>query len=846
MNENIKKNEKLKYLGVLKQKLEQQKELEQQSIEDATKKMNELFIKNTVNGSFADTSPGMSLIRMSIDRVEIKLEKVLSNSNNRGVARKVLLEYFDKKEYKTLSYIAIKSVLNAIGARNDTFTEISNEIFKNIEKHILVSELEKDNPYLVQGILNAKHRKGWAKQKQLKTLSSAAHELNIDTKVKVQIGLTLLKIVLEANVGLFIETIRFNGTKKSGSKSVGLSKDLLPMLDIIRKKDILNIIQYKPMIVEPRDWTHFYDNAGYLTDNTLSFIKLNHKISKQGREYFEEYDELGGFDKMYDEVNKIQKTKWQVNKKVLKIVEYIIDNNLIDPSTTLLNQSLYGGIPYANELDTLEIAPEDWDKSIPGSKYKWFKNYLEAQDYQQVNRSKRLAYYSAVHVAKEYSNFDEFYFTYNTDFRGRLYPVQQTFNPQGTGKVKALLQFKEGQILDEKGLYWLKVHISNCYGNDKDSYEDRVKWFDDNKVLVEMIGRNPLDNLKHLGSEDPLMFLAGCLSYIDYLDGKKVHLPLAMDAVCSGIQVYSGLLLDKEGAAATCVIGEERNDIYEAVAKEARRILNDKEHSKIFQRKLKGEEEKIEEYNSYKASEYYKTRISRKLVKRNVMTTPYSVSAQGITNQIRDVMLEDKANGGSLLLEGEEYTTYRLLTEVHMKAINNVVKAAGRGQKFIVECVSEFYKDVKNGEKAKTPIIWTNFMDFPVFQQYQREESVNIKTLGIQVKLKKRTENIDRGKQKNGIAPNFVHSVDAAILFNTVKKCAEKGVENFMLIHDSFSVLPNDIEVLHQSFRESYVEIMGTKPLEKFEKEVLNEEKFIPYVADLDLQEVLNSKYIIS
>jgi DNA-directed RNA polymerase len=181
-----------------------------------------------------------------------------------------------------------------------------------------------------------------------------------------------------------------------------------------------------------------------------------------------------------------------------------------------------------------------------------------------------------------------------------------------------------------------------------------------------------------------------------------------------------------------------------------------------------------------------------------------------------------------------------------MKAINNVVKAAGRGQKFIVECVSEFYKDVKNGEKAKTPIIWTNFMDFPVFQQYQREESVNIKTLGIQVKLKKRTENIDRGKQKNGIAPNFVHSVDAAILFNTVKKCAEKGVENFMLIHDSFSVLPNDIEVLHQSFRESYVEIMGTKPLEKFEKEVLNEEKFIPYVADLDLQEVLNSKYIIS
>ena len=369
--------------------------------------------------------------------------------------------------------------------------------------------------------------------------------------------------------------------------------------------------------------------------------------------------------------------------------------------------------------------------------------------------------------------------------------------------------------------------------------------------MVINIGRDPMNNLKYLGDEDPLMFLAGCFAYCDHLDGKKVSLPLALDATCSGIQVYSGLLLDKTGAESVNVVGNKRNDIYEQVAVEANKLLKNKKHPKEYKRKTEVRKGEIREEvkNTFQISNFFEGKINRKLVKRNVMTTPYSVSKRGMYQQIREVLEDQKAKGNNMFYEGEEGLTLQLLTDVNEKAIKNVVKGAKVGQDFLVKVTGELIKKRKKEKNEDQPIIWTNQLGFPIVQWYQSDTSIKIRTGLTQLKIKQKTDKINTVKQKSGIAPNFVHSLDASLLYMTVEKLQDMGIKEYMLIHDSFSVLPNNVSRLNYAFREAYVELFEDKPLLKFIKEVYQEyleeaEKI--YINDLDLEEVMDSGYIIS
>ena len=51
-------------------------------------------------------------------------------------------------------------------------------------------------------------------------------------------------------------------------------------------------------------------------------------------------------------------------------------------------------------------------------------------------------------------------------------------------------------------------------------------------------------------------FIAFCLAYKRYKTGKKVHLPIFLDATCSGIQHFSTILKDIELAKSVNVISD--------------------------------------------------------------------------------------------------------------------------------------------------------------------------------------------------------------------------------------------------------------------------------------------------
>jgi len=53
--------------------------------------------------------------------------------------------------------------------------------------------------------------------------------------------------------------------------------------------------------------------------------------------------------------------------------------------------------------------------------------------------------------------------------------------------------FVDAQLLGERGLRWLKIHLANLYGFDKGNFDERVKFVMDHLEDVYDSAEKPLD-----------------------------------------------------------------------------------------------------------------------------------------------------------------------------------------------------------------------------------------------------------------------------------------------------------------------------------------------------------------
>jgi DNA-directed RNA polymerase len=107
---------------------------------------------------------------------------------------------------------------------------------------------------------------------------------------------------------------------------------------------------------------------------------------------------------------------------------------------------------------------------------------------------------------------------------------------------------------------------------------------------------------------------------------------------------------------------------------------------------------------------------------------------------------------------------------------------------------------------------------------------------------------------QSGIAPNFVHSLDAAHCMKTVNKCQEFGVQNFSMVHDSYGTLAADVGKLAYYLRETFIEQYSVDVLQAFHDEVVQqlppelaaELPPLPKKGGLDLPQVRQSRYFFA
>lgn len=669
----------------------------------------------------------------------------------------------------------------------------------------------------------------------------------------VHVGIKMLEIV--------IQSTQLVELKRYGAGNAAADVEMVHLSDFWVKKmaqrgfSLAGIAPvYQPCVVPPKPWTGVV-GGGYWAKGRrpLPLIRLGSKsaVARYEDVYMPE---------VYDAVNIIQNTPWKVNKKVMDVV------NMVEK----LNNTPIDDIPQMEPLK-----PEDYAGETEEELKAWKKAAAGIYRREKARQSRRLSLSFIVNQANKFSQFKAIWFPYNMDWRGRVYAVPM-FNPQGNDMQKGLLTLAVGKPIGADGFKWLKVHGANCAGVDKVTFEERIKWVEDNHDNIMATAKAPMDSIEWWGKLDsPFCFLAFCFEYAGVMHhglSYSCSLPIAFDGSCSGIQHFSAMLRDHIGGHAVNLTPSGKvQDIYRIVSdriEEALKALlvngtdnemvthEDKKTGEITERLKLGTRELARQWLTYG--------MSRKVTKRSVMTLAYGSKEYGFADQVYEDIVMPAIDSGSGAMFTEPSQASRFMAKMIWEAVSVTVVAAVDAMKWLqgaAKLLAAEVKDKKTGEILKPclPVHWVTPDGFPVWQEYRKKDTtrLNLMFLGsfnLQPTVNKGTKKeLDKHKQESGISPNFVHSQDGSHLRKTVVHTHRKyGVMSFAVIHDSFGTIPADAEYLFRGVRETMVETYRDNDVlldfyEQFEYQLHESQRDklpeLPKKGKLNIEDILSSDF---
>lgn len=438
-----------------------------------------------------------------------------------------------------------------------------------------------------------------------------------------------------------------------------------------------------------------------------------------------------------------------------------------------------------------------------------------------------------------FAEYPTIYFVYFADFRGRLYPMTYGLNPQGSDLQRALLTFAEGKpLLDATAIKWFLVHGANKFGFDKATLDDRATWTVVNNDMLLRCAADPVGNQEWVEADSPLQFLAWCLEYADWRKCKQEnrdheflsYLPVSMDGSCNGLQNLSALLRDEVGGEATNLVPNTvMQDIYKRVAQVAEGILRETPQEKPERERLR--------------HLWLQHGIDRAVVKRSVMTTPYGVTRPSATAYVISDYL---AAGKAPVFDRKEY---RAAAEVLMSAVWPAIgKVIVRGR-VAMDWLKASARAICRANPGLETIKWVTPSGFIATQSYNALESRRIKTHlqgAVRLIVKSEKDEPDPNKHATGLAPNFVHSMDASHLHLTTAAVAGRGIDALAMIHDDYGTHAANAQILYEEIRTQFVSMYeDNDPILDFSI-IYPEVPPPPERGSLDIRGVLDSTFFFS
>jgi DNA-dependent RNA polymerase len=486
-------------------------------------------------------------------------------------------------------------------------------------------------------------------------------------------------------------------------------------------------------------------------------------------------------------------------------------------------------------------------------------------------------------VANAYKNIP-FYLNCKADWRGRIYTESFFIDYQGSDLSSSFVNFYEGEPINDNGKYYLYIHGANQHNENnisRESFEKRIEWILNNydKIIN-------LDKELILSAENKFTFSAFCLNMKEIHNNPNaiINTPVVLDASVNGIQHLSAILQDLElGIKVNLVSENHPRDLYSELLDPINKAINSY-----------GEDNT--KYNSLSS-----VKLTRKIIKQSIMTKVYNVTVYGIREQIKsklDILNDNEIPKLSDNLNTEIKNNLKkddkfyicpgkfgvpvYLTEQDILKISQIIN----DQIFVLfPSLNKIYNYLIEITKLMItldiPLTWITPSGLKITQHYVK----TIKRANIAIRIGGRTKKIvlkqwtdilNEQKQRLAIIPNIIHSLDASHLINLINSNIKENFYPIVTVHDCFGTLPNKMNQLEFKVKKEFI-LLYTKEkfLKNFHKRIIQsikdnnltiikennnsyvqyfigEEEIlklipkVPTLGKLDLNNIINSKYMIN
>ena len=596
------------------------------------------------------------------------------------------------------------------------------------------------------------------------------------------------------------------------------------------------VVKYPPMLVPPMAWEG-QNEGGYLTDwlrHHTPMCGLRY-VKREHRDWIIENLSNPQSLPVRSAMTKAQNVPYRVNNTVLTLLR----------KATAMRVGILGLPSFVALPKPVFPLGDNWQKDESTEaeleQFKFWKSQMAAW-YTSENKRKgrHTGILSKISELARYKDESALYFPTFIDWRGRMY-FRSNLNPQSSDAVKGCIEFAEGKRLGEVGLKWLKIHVANCCGYDKHDPELKAAWTDEHWLQIQDFINNPLD-VDAPDADTAFTLIQAGLALQEALAlpdpaAYVCHVPVSMDATCSGLQHLSALTRDPIGAYYTNLVdngSDQKSDIYVRVAE-----LADEDKHNYATRKVKTDDT-VEVVADAVIEHYWKqTPISRAMAKKPVMTYVYGSTLLSTI----DTIALDMVDAGMDVIKDDEgnvlYSMSALATPIGKalrKGVQETVPEATRIMKYLQHLVR------KHKEHCME---WLTPVGVPVVNWAMGDtiKRLNIRSMGVSmITMAGRDYVYNTRSASNGIVPNFVHSMDAAHLCMTIN-----DFDGAVLpIHDSFATHPSDVPALHYSLRKTFVKLYSQYEIESFLQfnNICIKEFSPPEQGNLNLDVILDSRFM--
>lgn len=568
---------------------------------------------------------------------------------------------------------------------------------------------------------------------------------------------------------------------------------------------------FRPMLCPPVPHTK-EEGGGYLSPwIRKKMIKRYHPVGANPQDWKSTPSE-----QVIKGLNALSSTEWSINDNVYSVMKTMFENDY-----RVANLPAYTFKDFAFSLQyPTQGTKADQAKWIQGSNEAWGDWYKAEQA-----RARMLV---RLELARKMNTWGLFYMSYTLDFRGRAYSVCELLSPQGIDFDRALVHFATPRKQTKQGIYWLCVHVANLFDQDKKPFDDRVRWVQDNMVMLQRIAEDPYGNKEWLDENKKKNKSFQRLAAIFELCRKDgmTQLPIQMDGANNGGQHWAAIMRNKKLAVLTNLIHSDTpQDLYQFVADAATDYMNTALDNRWYPAFL----------------EYWDGRLPRVVTKRPTMCDAYGLTFYGMQKYVKqeghvDWVSKDKRGGAVVEL-----------ARAIQAGLGETMESPNKGKEWLREV-----SDILNA--INKPFMWTTPSGFEVHHVYNQviarvsyAELFNRK----QLVFGSFSEELDGNAQYLAISPNFIHSLDAAHMFMTINRMLDAGLTAFSFVHDSYGTYAPDMPIMHTLLREEFIKIHKENQLEKLKKEI--EERYGIYLPEVptqedgfDLEEINKSEYFFA